>query len=347
MKPAGVGITPPARVGIIGAAGYTGGELVRLLLAHPNVEIAFVQSRSQEGQKLYQTHRDLLGVTELEFTNDPSLAVDSKLDVLFLAMAHGEARKWLQETPVSESTRIIDLSHDFRAHEQSQVKTPTGHRTFVYGLPEANRAGITGAKNIANPGCFATALELALLPLARLGLLQQQSVAVTGITGSTGAGQGLSESVHFSFRANNIQAYKTLRHQHLTEVLETLNADGLKLNFVPWRGDFTRGIFATAIVEESPHGMTSELNEAKIQDIYRGFYADHPFVSISKDPIDLKSVVNTNRVQIEIVRDGSAVAIHVAIDNLLKGAAGQAVQNMNLMLGYPEDLGLKLKGVVF
>lgn len=333
------------KAGIIGGAGYTGGELLRLLLDHPEVELRFVQSRSQAGQKVVQTHRDLLGVTELEFVDDPALAVDPSLDVLFLAMAHGEAKKWLAETPVAAQTRIIDLSHDFRARAHAHCSTPTGERTFIYGLPEARST--RGAMNVANPGCFATAIELALLPLAQLGLLKDQSVAVTGITGSTGAGQGLSESTHFSFRQNNIQAYKTLRHQHLTEILETLDSDGLKLNFVPWRGDFTRGIFVTALVEECPHGVGPELTELKLQEIYKGYYRQHPFVSVSSDPIDLKSVVNTNRVQIEIVREGSAIAIHAIIDNLIKGAAGQAVQNMNLMLGISETAGLNLKGVVF
>jgi N-acetyl-gamma-glutamyl-phosphate reductase len=328
-----------ARVGIIGGAGYTGGELVRILLNHEGVELAFVQSRSQAGKPVHSVHRDLQGETDLVFSHDLEGVKDPSIDAVFLALAHGEARKFVADSGIAAQARVIDLSHDFRLAATAAL----GDRKFVYGLPELNREAIIEARNIANPGCFATAIQLALLPLARAGKLPR--AAVTGITGATGAGQSLSPTSHFAFRANNIQAYKTLTHQHLGEVGETLTAASggsarPKISFVPWRGDFTRGIFVSAIVEST---MTAE----EARRMYRDFYAGHPFVSVSEEPIDLKSVVNTNRAQIEVQGSGGDLAIHCAIDNLLKGASGQAVQNLNLMMGFPETQGLKLKGVMF
>ncbi len=325
-------------VGIIGGAGYTGGELVRLLLNHDRVQIAFVQSRSQAGKPLGAVHTDLRGLTDLKFVESPNLS-DPSLSALFLALPHGEAKRYLLEKNIPETTRIIDLSNDFRLKNDAKV----GTREFVYGLPELRRETIRSAKSIANPGCFASAIQFALLPLAKEKLLKP--VYVTGITGSTGAGQKPSETTHFSFRANNIQAYKTLAHQHIAEIEESLSflqgssAQG-SVSFIPWRGDFTRGIFISAQLD-------STLSQAQALSLFKSFYESHPFISVTDQAIDLKSVVNTNRVQIEVTKVGHQLAVHVAIDNLLKGASGQAVQNFNLMMGLPETQGLKLKGSAF
>lgn len=327
-----------ARVGVVGGAGYTGGELVRLLLSHEGVDLAFVQSRSQVGKPLHAVHRDLLGVTDLQFSHDPSLVKDTSLDAVFLALAHGQARQFVAESGIAPGTRVIDLSHDFRLKNTAE----SGGRRFVYGLPELAREEIRKAHDIANPGCFATAMELALLPLARAKKLAR--AAITGITGATGAGQSLTPTSHFAFRSNNIQAYKTLTHQHVSEVTETLarasGGNAPKVSFIPWRGDFARGIFVSVLVE-------SKLSADEALQLYREFYAGHPFTSVTGEAMDLKSVVNTNRALIEIRAEGGELAIHCAIDNLLKGASGQAVQNLNLMMGFPEDQGLRLKGVVF
>jgi N-acetyl-gamma-glutamyl-phosphate reductase len=325
-------------VGIIGGAGYTGGELVRLLLNHDRVQIAFVQSRSQAGKLLSDVHTDLRGQTDLKFTATPDLSHPA-LSALFLALPHGEAKRYLLEKNIPETTRIIDLSNDFRLAHDAKV----GNREFIYGLPELRRETIRSAKSIANPGCFASAIQFALLPLAKEKLLKP--VHVTGITGSTGAGQKPSETTHFSFRANNIQAYKTLAHQHIAEIEESLSflqgssAQGT-VSFIPWRGDFTRGIFISAQIDCS-------LNQSEALSLFKSYYEGHPFISVTDQAIDLKSVVNTNRVQIEVTKVGHQLAVHVAIDNLLKGASGQAVQNFNLMLGLPETQGLNLKGSAF
>jgi len=325
------------RAGIIGGAGYTGGELIRLLVNHPAAEIAFVQSRSQVGHLVSSVHRDLLGVTALSFTDDKSVYSDPSLDVVFLAQGHGEARKFLEETKLPPQVRVIDLSQDFRLSTTSAFRD----QKFVYGLPELNREKIKLSQFIANPGCFATAVQLALLPLSVIAGGGRR-VSVTGITGSTGAGQKPSETTHFSFRANNIQAYKTLTHQHVAEIEESLNA---RVSFVPWRGDFTRGIFVSAIVNRSEFLFPASAAETLA--LYRTFYQTHPFISVTNEPIDLKAVVNTNRAHIEINQSGESLVIHAAIDNLLKGASGQAVQNMNLMMGVEETTGLQLKGVAF
>lgn len=321
-------------IGIVGGAGYTGGELLRVLLRHPNAHIAFVHSTSNAGSLVSQVHADLVGDTNLIFSSE----LDQNIDVLFLCVGHGDAKKFIAANEIKPSIKIIDLSQDFRLAATASI----GDRNFVYGLPELQREAIKSASNIANPGCFATAIQLGLLPLASKGLLND--VYTTGITGSTGAGQGLSNTSHFSWRANNIQAYKTLQHQHLNEIGESLaglqgnqNAD---VHFVPWRGDFTRGIFVTSVV-------TTNLSLDAVYELYASYYAGHAFTHVSKNNIDLKQVVNTNKCLIHIELQGNKIAIHSVIDNLLKGAVGQAVQNMNLIFGIEESVGLQLKANYF
>ena len=322
------------RVGIIGGAGYTGGELIRLLINHPGVEIAFINSKSNTGNNVSKVHQDLIGETDLLFSEE----LHNDIDVLFLCVGHGDAKKFLAANNVGDKVRIIDLSQDFRLNANSIF----GARGFIYGLPELNREQIRSAQNIANPGCFATAVQLGLLPLAKAGLLQE--AYTTGITGSTGAGQSLSNTSHFSWRANNIQAYKTLTHQHLGEIGQSLaqlqTGTGIEINFVPWRGDFTRGIFISSTVK-------SDKSIDELSNLYKGFYASHPFTSVSDDPIFLKQVVNNNKCVIQLEKTGNKLVVHSAIDNLLKGASGQAVQNMNLMFGLEETTGLKLKANYF
>lgn len=321
-------------VGIAGAAGYTGGELIRLLLHHPAVTISFVQSKSQAGTPVSRIHTDLLGETDLIFSSELS----DQADIIFLCLSHGESASFLEQHTFSDATAIIDLSQDFRHHSTSRQ----GNRQFIYGLPELNKSSIQTARNIANPGCFATAIQLALLPLAEAGILGD--VYTTGITGSTGAGQSLSTTTHFSWRAGNIQPYKVLQHQHLMEIHESLQQlqgnDGTQVHFVPWRGDFTRGIFCTSLLDG---GLPLE----EVKQLYRNFYRHHPFTHLSEDPIHLKQVINTNKCLIQIEKQGNQLAIHSAIDNLLKGAAGQAIQNMNLLLGIEETAGLHLKPSAF
>jgi N-acetyl-gamma-glutamyl-phosphate reductase len=327
------------KVGIIGGAGYTGGELIRLLINHPNAEIKFIHSRSNAGKLVSTVHQDLIG-EELVFAADLS----NDIDVLFLCLGHGESRKFLAENKIDDSIKVIDLANDFRLTGNRQH----GTRNFIYGLPELNKELIKTASNIANPGCFATTIQLGLLPLAKAGLLKE--VYTTGITGSTGAGQSLSATSHFSWRANNIQAYKTLMHQHLGEIHESLhqlqeNFPGSPLgvgglNFVPWRGDFARGIFISSQLKCDK--SLEELNA-----LYEDFYKAHPFTFITKDPVFLKQVVNTNKCVIQLEKVGEHLVIHSVTDNLLKGASGQAVQNMNLMFGIDETAGLNLKANYF
>ena len=318
------------KVGIIGAAGYTGGEMIRLLLNHPMIDLIMVQSRSQDGKRVCDVHHDLLGESELTFVAN----LNQDVDVLFLCLSHGESKKYLEENDLPTTTRIIDLGNDFRLGDK------INDRSFVYGLPEFQRNKIRQAKNIANPGCFATAIQLGLLPLVSENLLED--VHTVGITGSTGAGQKLQETSHFSWRANNISAYKTLTHQHMGEINRTLQALGFEkaIHFVPWRGDFTRGIFVSSITS-----VAKSLNE--VINLYKNYYQSHPFVHISSSMIDLKQVVNTNKCLIYLEMENQKLVIHSAIDNLLKGACGQAVQNMNLMLGWEETMGLKLKSIAF
>jgi len=322
------------KVGIIGGAGYTGGELIRLLIHHPYTTVSFIHSRSNAGKPVHTVHQDLLGDTDLAFTGKLS----DNIDVLFLCLGHGESKKFLSENKIADKIKVIDLANDFRLKQQSKI----GKRRFVYGLPELNREKIKSADNIANPGCFATSIQLGLLPLAKAGLLDE--VYTTGITGSTGAGQSLTQTSHFSWRANNIQAYKTLTHQHLGEIGESLlqlqPKSNIDLNFVPWRGDFTRGIFASSTIHcEEPID--------KLTKIYENFYKGHVFTHISKESIFLKQVVNTNKAVIQLEKAGSKLVVHSAIDNLLKGASGQAVQNMNLLFGLDEHTGLQLKPSMF
>ena len=322
------------RVGIIGGAGYTGGELIRLLIRHPYVSISFIHSRSNAGNSVASVHEDLLGETDLVFSEERS----DDVDVLFLCVGHGEAKKFLEQHQVDDRIRIIDLSQDFRLNGGSLIE----NRQFIYGLPELHREQIRSAQNIANPGCFATGIQLGLLPLAKAGLLTKE-VCTTGITGSTGAGQSLSSTSHFSWRANNIQAYKTLTHQHLKEINQSLiqlGSPAPEINFVPWRGDFTRGIFISSM-------LTCDWKEEKIAQLYQEFYADHPFTVVSQKEIYLKQVVNTNKCVIQLEKVGTKLVVHSAIDNLLKGASGQAVQNMNLMFELDECAGLNLKAAAF
>ena len=326
------------KVGIIGGAGYTGGELIRLLIHHPQVSISFIHSRSSAGKPIHAIHHDLVGESDLEFTDDNALLNDGGIDALFLCVGHGEAKKFLDETNIDDTIRIIDLSQDFRLQQKSTI----ANRQFVYGLPELNKEKIIAAQNIANPGCFATAIQLGLLPLAKIG--QLKDIYTTGITGSTGAGQGFSSTTHFSWRANNIQAYKTLKHQHLHEISQSLNqlqhGGQIAVNFVPWRGDFTRGIFISSQME-------CKLSEVELIALYQKYYKDHPFTVVSDEAISLKQVVNTNKCVIQIEKVDDKLVIHSATDNLLKGASGQAVQNMNLMFGLDETAGLKLKSIGF
>ena len=322
------------KVGIIGGAGYTGGELIRLLLNHPGTEISFIHSRSNAGKPVYAVHHDLLGETEIKFTDHNT----GNVDVLFLCVGHGETKQFFEEFKIADSIKVIDLSQDFRLYD----KQGTGARRFIYGLPELNRDLIKTASNIANPGCFATAIQLGLLPLAKAGLLKE--VHATGITGSTGAGQSLTATSHFSWRTNNIQAYKTLTHQHLGEINQSLKQlqpiGNIDLSFIPWRGDFTRGIFISSLVK-------SDQSEEEATNLFQEFYKNHPFVHVSKEPIFLKQVVNTNNGVIQLEKVDDKLVIHSVIDNLLKGASGQAVQNMNLMFGIDETTGLKLKANYF
>ena len=330
------------KVGIIGGAGYTGGELIRLLIHHPGVSVSFIHSRSNAGKPVHSVHQDLLGDTELKFSGD----LNDDADVIFLCLGHGESKKFLTENKISDKIKVIDLANDFRLSQSSKHEA----RNFVYGLPELNREQIKKANNVANPGCFATTIQLGLLPLAKAGLLKE--VYTTGITGSTGAGQSLTATSHFSWRENNIQAYKTLTHQHLGEIHQSLHqlqesfpgsplASGAGgLNFVPWRGDFTRGIFISS-------QLPCDLSLIELNKLYQDFYSGHPFTHITKEPVFLKQAVNTNKCIIQLEQVGSQLVVHSVADNLLKGASGQAVQNMNLMFGLDETTGLNLKANYF
>jgi N-acetyl-gamma-glutamyl-phosphate reductase len=330
------------KVGIIGGAGYTGGELIRILLNHPSANIVFVHSKSNAGNYLHHVHSDLLGETDLKFSSEvspPAGGGDLEgADVLFLCVGHGAANFFLGENTIADSIKIIDLSHDFRLQQHSSIN----NRQFIYGLPEINRDKIKTANNVANPGCFATAIQLGLLPLAKAGLLQD--VYTTGITGSTGAGQSLSDTSHFSWRANNIQPYKTFSHQHLKEIGESVRQlqvnEEVEINFVPWRGDFTRGIFISS-------QLRCDWELGDLNKLYKDFYQDHPFTVVSDEQIFLKQAVNNNKCFIFLEKDGTKLVVHSAIDNLLKGASGQAVQNMNLMFGLDESAGLKFKATGF
>lgn len=335
--------TPPSggaiRAGIIGGAGYTGGELLRILVNHPAVEIAYVHSNSNAGNYIYEVHTDLFGDTELKFTGELS----HDIDVLFLCVGHGDARKFLDANPFPESIKIIDLSQDFRLKEKATHTSHPDTRTFIYGLPELNRDAIKQAHNIANPGCFATCLQLGLLPLAASSNLNSE-VHITATTGSTGAGQSLAATSHFTWRNNNASVYKAFDHQHLNEIGESLTQlqpDFDKdVNFIPYRGDFTRGIIASIY-------LNSDLSADEAVKLYTDYYAGHPFTHVTTRNIDLKQIVNTNKCFIQVQKKGNKLFIISIMDNLLKGASGQAVQNMNLIFGLEETLGLKLKAAAF
>ncbi len=317
------------KVGIIGAAGYTGGELLRILIHHPQAEIVFANSQSQGGNPVYETHTDLLGDTDLVFT---SALPFEEADVIFLCSGHGQSRKFLEQNRVPETVKIIDLSTDYRDETDG----------FVYGLPELNRDRIRSAGKVANPGCFATTIQLALLPLAQAGLLGE--VHVSAITGSTGAGQALSASTHFSWRNNNVSVYKAFTHQHLAEIRQSLtqlqNSFSEEINFLPYRGNFTRGIMANVY-------LNFEGSPEEARGLFESYYAEHPFTHISQRPVDVKQVVNSNKCILELQKHGKKLLITSVTDNLLKGASGQAVQNMNLMFGRDEKTGLHLKTISF
>jgi N-acetyl-gamma-glutamyl-phosphate reductase len=324
------------KVGIIGSAGYTAGELIRILIYHPLVNVAFIQSQSHAGQSVTKVHQDLIGETDLIFTNE----LNWDIDVLFLCQGHGQAIQFLQKNSIPSKIKIIDLGNDFRLENNAFVQ----NRQFIYGLPELYHKKIKEANSIANPGCFATAIQLALLPLASQKFLNQD-VHIHAITGSTGAGQSLTDTVHFTWRTNNISIYKAFSHQHLGEIrqsLQFLQKDFDKeLNFIPVRGNFTRGIFASIYLD-------CQLSENEVKTLYSDFYANATFTHLSDtEEINLKQVVNTNKCLLNISKHGKKLLITSVIDNLLKGASGQAVQNMNLMLGFKEDEGLRLKASYF
>ncbi|MFD1769368.1 N-acetyl-gamma-glutamyl-phosphate reductase [Sphingobacterium suaedae] len=335
------------KVGIVGSAGYTGGELLRVLIYHPKVDIVFANSASNAGNKVYEVHSDLFGDTELQFSSD----FHCDIDVLFLCVGHGDARKFLETTPVNPAVKIIDLSQDYRLTSNTIYQG----QKFVYGLPELNKESITEAQYVANPGCFATNIQLALLPLAHKGMLPSE-IHVNATTGSTGAGQKPGATTHFSWRNNNLSAYKSFEHQHLQEISESLNQlqpgflapseksllgqAAEKIHFVPQRGAFARGIFSAIYVE-------STLSNDEAYALYEDYYNDHPFTHVSRSNIDLKQVVNTNKSIMHLEKHGNQLLILNATDNLLKGASGQAVQNMNLMFGLDEREGLNLKSVGF
>lgn len=317
-------------VAIIGAAGYTGGELLRLLVHHPMVNLNYVHSNSQKGKRVAEVHPDLIGDTDLIFTDQVST---DGIDAVFLGLPHGETKGFLDTYKFSGDTVIIDLSTDFRDESNG----------FLYGLPEINSAQIKSAKKIANPGCFATAIQLGLAPAIAKNWIKNP-VHISGITGSTGAGKKLAETSHFSYRSSNLSVYKLFTHQHLQEINQTFlqiqpefNSD---LLFVPYRGNFPRGIWITSYFP-----FDGELEEA--YQLYEAFYKDAPFTHVSRNDIDLKQVVNTNKCIIHIKKELGQLVIYSAIDNLLKGASGQAVQNFNLAFGLEEDLGLKLKSIAF
>jgi N-acetyl-gamma-glutamyl-phosphate reductase len=315
------------KAGIIGGGGYTAGELLRILVNHQEVEIAFVQSQSQAGKPLYHTHTDLLGETDLKFT-----AAAGEADVLFLCMGHGRSKTWMEKNKPPENTLVVDLSTDYRMSED-----------WVYGLPEINAARTQGARRVANPGCFATAIQLGLLPLVKAGLADGE-VHINGMTGSTGAGQNPMPTTHFSWRNANVSVYKAFGHQHLHEIGRNVKLlgrpDAEGLNFVPLRGPFARGIFVTTYVQ-------TDETESQLQDLFQSFYSGAAFTHVTDRNPDLKQVVNTNKGLVFVEKHGDKALVISMIDNLLKGASGQAVQNMNLALGLEETTGLRLKSGMF
>ena len=323
------------KAGIIGGAGYTAGELIRILMHHPKAELAFVYSTSNAGNKISDVHQDLEGDLEMKFTD----TILSDIDVLFLCLGHGNSSKFLHENKFSATTKIIDLSNDFRLEEDKAFE----NKEFVYGLPEMNKEAIKKADFIANPGCFATAIQLAILPLADSGKIKND-IHVNATTGATGAGTSLSKTTHFTWRDNNFSSYKVFTHQHLGEINQSIgqlqNSFDNEVIFVPNRGDFSRGIYATVYTD-----FEGTIDEAK--ELYKAYYKDARFTNISDKEIFLKQVVNTNKCLIHVHKFQGKLLVTSVIDNLLKGASGQAVQNMNLMFGFDESMGLKLKANYF
>ena len=320
------------KIGILGAAGYTGGELIRLLLNHPEAEIVFANSESNAGNLVSDVHEGLLGDTDLRFTSEMPF---DKVDVVFFCFGHGKSEQFLREHTIPAHVKIIDLAQDFR------LAAPDND--YVYGLPEINRERIAAAQHVANPGCFATCIQLGLLPAAKLGIVKGD-IAVNAITGSTGAGQKPGATTHFSWRNNNMSIYKAFCHQHVPEICQSLKqVQGeldAEIDFIPYRGDFARGIFATQVVK-------TDMPIEQIVEAYKAFYKDAPFTHYVDNAIDMKQVVNTNKALIHCDKFGNKLLITSTIDNLLKGAVGQAVQNMNIMFGVEETMGLRLKAGAF
>ena len=320
------------KIGIIGGAGYTAGELIRLLIYHPEAEIVFINSQSNAGRKITDVHGGLLGETDLKFTDQ--LPLDT-IDVLFFCMGHGDTRRFLESHTLPEGLKVIDLSMDYRLKDESH--------DFVYGLPELNRRATCSAQHVANPGCFATAIQLALLPLAKHQMLNDD-VMVTAITGSTGAGVKPQATSHFSWRDNNLSVYKAFQHQHVPEIKQSLKqlqqSFDHEIDFIPVRGDFPRGIFAMVTVK-------SKLEIEELYRIYTEYYENDSFTHVVRENIDLKQVVNTNKCLLHLEKNGDKLLIISCIDNLLKGASGTAVHNMNLMFNLEEKVGLQLKPSAF
>lgn len=320
------------KIGILGAAGYTGGELIRLLLNHPEAQIVFANSESNAGNLVADVHEGLLGDTDLRFTSEMPF---DKVDVVFFCFGHGKSEQFLREHTIPAHVKIIDLAQDFR------IAAPDND--YVYGLPEINRERIAAAQHVANPGCFATCIQLGLLPAAKLGIVKGD-IAVNAITGSTGAGQKPGATTHFSWRNNNMSIYKAFCHQHVPEICQSLKqVQGeldAEIDFIPYRGDFARGIFATQVVK-------TDMPIEQIVEAYKAFYKDAPFTHYVDNAIDMKQVVNTNKALVHCDKFGNKLLITSTIDNLLKGAVGQAVQNMNIMFGVEETMGLKLKAGAF
>ena len=321
------------KIGILGGSGFTGGELIRVLLNHPKLKIKFIYSLSQNGKNVHEIHPDLLGKTDIIFSDQ----ISTDIDVLFLCLGHGKSRIFLDKYNFKSDTIIIDLSSDFRLTNNNKYKS----RNFLYSLPEFNREKIKQSKSIANPGCFATAIQIGLLPLM-VNKLIKNDIHVNAITGSTGAGKMSSDTNNFNWRNNNLSIYKPFNHQHLNEIYQTLNIMGndSKIYFVPYRGNFTRGIFTSIYMK-----FDDEIEN--IKSIYKDFYESHPFTFLSKNDINLKEVINTNNCHVNIECHESIIHITTVIDNLLKGASGQAVQNLNIIFGYEESLGLNFKGSIY
>ena len=321
------------KVGIIGGSGYTGGELIRLVLAHPGLDLDFVYSSTKSDIPLTNIHQDLLGNTNLKFTK----IVNLNVDILYLCLGHGNSISFLKENSFSENTLIVDLGNDFRLKNDENFNS----RKFVYGLPELQRESIEKSNSIANPGCFATAIQLALLPLAENNKLISD-IHVNATTGSTGAGVGLASTSHFSWRNNNLSWYKPFNHQHLEEINQTLDSLGCisKIHFLPQRGNFTRGIFATSYTK-----FNGSLKSVK--DLYVDYYQKHPFTHVSDENLSLKSVINSNNCFLHLHKHDNLLLITSILDNLIKGASGQAIQNTNIIMGWEEKLGLELKASTF